>query len=205
MEELSPVVAAVEKALGFEDYKTIISMVNSVDVSKCTDFQTAFDRYYRVRRNDAWRAKFYKYFESVKCDKDISFDAIIDYIYDNMKTVQGNSNPVEASFSSKMLATIDTNKPILDSQVLKNMGLSIVGETPEKRLQSSKKAYKDICERFENYIGTVDCDEAVKLFDSYFPGCKGFSVCKKIDWFLWALEKDGLTKLGIFGALYEQT
>ena len=203
MKNLSPVTAAIERALGFNDYKTIIRLVNAVDVSKCTDFQMAFDGYYRVRRNDTWRAKYYEYFESVKCDEDISFDAIIDHIYNNMKTVQGKLNPVEASFSSKMLATIDTNKPILDSQVLKNMGLSIAGETPEKRLQSSKKAYKDICERFENYIGTDDCDEAVKLFDSYFPGCKVFSVCKKIDWFLWALEKDDLAKLGIFGALYE--
>lgn len=203
MKNLSPVTAAIERALGFKDYKTIIRLVNAVDVSKCTDFQMAFDGHYRVRRNDTWRAKYYEYFESVKCDEDISFDAIIDHIYNNMKTVQGKLNPVEASFSSKMLATIDTNKPILDSQVLKNMGLSIVGETPEKRLQSSKKAYKDICERFENYIGTDDCDEAVKLFDSYFPGCKVFSVCKKIDWFLWALEKDDLAKLGIFGALYE--
>lgn len=203
MKNLSPVTAAIERALGFNDYKTIIRLVNAVDVSKCTDFQMAFDGYYRVRRNDTWRAKYYEYFESVKCDEDISFDAIIDHIYNNMKTVQGKLNPVEASFSSKMLATIDTNKPILVSQVLKNMGLSIVGETPEKRLQSSKKAYKDICERFENYIGTDDCDEAVKLFDSYFPGCKVFSVCKKIDWFLWALEKDDLAKLGIFGALYE--
>ncbi len=201
MKDLSPVTAAIEKAIGFEDYKTIISLVNKVNVSESADFQTAFDGYYRVRRKDTWRNAFYTYFESVKGNKDISFDEIIDYIYNNLKTVQGNPNPVEASFSSKLLATIDTNKPILDSQVLKNMGLSIVGETPEKRLQSAKKAYKDICDRFENYIGTDDCNEAVKLFNSYFPGCKAFSDCKKIDWFIWALKKDDLVKLEIFGAL----
>lgn len=203
MNDLSSVTVAIEKALGFEDYKTIISLVNKVDVSKCTDFQTAFDRYYRVRRNDTWRDSFYKYFESVKSNKDIGFDAILDHLYNNLKTVQGKPNPVEASFSSKMLATINPDMPILDSKVLKNMDLNISGSNPGERLESAKDVYKIICARYKEYIGspTSGCDEMVAVFDSYFPNCRGFSKCKKVDWFLWALERDELIQIGKFGAL----
>ena len=203
MKELSPITAAIEKALGFEDYKTIISLVNTVDVSKSTDFQTAFDRYYRVRRNDDWREKFYKYFESVKCNNDISFDEIIDYIYNNLNTVQGKSNPVEASFSSKMLATINPDMPILDSKVLRNMNLKIRGDKPCEKLESAKVIYRRICARYHNYICSPNsgCEDMIAVFDSYFPNCRDFSICKKVDWFLWALEWDELNQIGKFGAL----
>lgn len=100
-----------------------------------------------------------------------------------------------------MLATINPEMPILDSQVLDNMGLSVKGNKPEDRLQSAKEVYEIICKRYNNYIGTENCKKAIKLFNDYFPNCKKITTVRKIDWFLWAFTKDELIKIGLFGDL----
>lgn len=194
---------AISRMLGFEKYRTIMSMVNEVDVSEDKDgFQRLFNDYYAVRRDDTWLNGFYKYFQSIKTS-DVGFDVIIDYIYNHVSTKRDKTHLVEASFSSKMLATINPNMPILDSKVLKNMNLSIKGNKPCEKLESAKDAYKSICARYKEYIGspTSGCDEMVAVFDSCFPTCRDFSKCKKVDWFLWALERDELIQIGKFGAL----
>ena len=75
---------------------------------------------------------FYTYFDSQKNNKMIKYDEIIDYFY-------SKTNRVEASFSSKMLATINPEMPILDSQVLLNMGLKKMQTLQMKDLERQKK------------------------------------------------------------------
>lgn len=192
---------SIERMLGFEKYTKIMIDVNKVDVSKNQRFQKLFDDYYEIRRNAAWRKIYYDFFQKAKSDSSITFDDIIDYLYDKAKTNKGLPHPVEASFSSKMFATINHNMPILDSQVLANMGLSIVGKTPADKLKSAKDTYETIRNRYSNYLGTADCLDAIALFDTYFPDYTTVSEVKKIDWFLWGFSKSELNAIGKFGSL----
>lgn len=195
------VTRTIERMLGFQKYQTIMESVQTVDVSTDDSFQTLFNDYYEVRRNAEWRNGYYHYFQEIKSSHDITFDAIIDYLYNTLKTNQGRQHPVEASFSSKMLATINPDMPILDSQVLTNMGLSIIGKTPEEKLLCAKNVYAEICKRYRTYVGTQDCCNVISLFDNYFPNCLTMSDVRKVDWFLWALAKEELIEIGLFGAL----
>ena len=201
MQEKEIVSKAVERMLGFEKYQKIMEKVRSVDVASDNEFQTLFNGYYEVRRNENWRQGYYRYFQAHKNDENISYENIIQYIFDNLRTNQGKPNPVEASFSSKMLATINPKMPILDSQVLNNMGLSIEGGRAQERLNNAKHVYRKICERYEKYIESQDCKKAIEIFDSYFPNCLDVTPERKIDWFLWALSKEELNGIGLFGAL----
>ena len=197
----STVTKVIERMLGFEKYRAIMNLVHSVDISSNAEFQTLFNDYYDVRRNKDWREGYYQYFQSVKTNRNITFDAIIEHLYFNLKTNRGRPNPVEASFSSKMLATINPRMPILDSQVLNNMNLSISGETPEDKLTSAKSVYGDICDRYLKYIGSRDCIKAISVFDNYFPDYTELTMERKIDWFLWGFSKTELIEIGLFGVL----
>ena len=206
MQDNSVVTKVIERSLGFDKYKKIKEYVHSVDVSKSKDskdsFQTLFNSYYAVRRDETWREGYYEYFQCVKEDGRITFNAIIDDLYKKLKTKDGKGHLVEASFSSKMLATINPKMPILDSRVLKNMGLSIKGNNPEEKLQSAKKVYKEIWSRYQKFIKTENCKTVISIFDIHFPDYSAvMSDERKIDWFLWAFTKDELTEIGLFGEL----
>ena len=133
----------LERICGFAKYKKIQEDFKKVDVATNKDFQTLFNDYYQVRRNANWRNCYYTYFQENK-DRSPSFNDIIDYLFENATSNQNRPNPVEASFSSKMLATIDPNMPILDKKVLDNMSLSVEGRNPQEKLEDAKRIYEKI-------------------------------------------------------------
>ena len=54
---------AVIRFLALEKYNYIRKELYNCDVSKDEMFQKRFNSFFRVRRNETWRKKFYKYFE----------------------------------------------------------------------------------------------------------------------------------------------
>ena len=104
--------ACMAHGLGLDRYADIMQ---NADPSS-DDFQKLFNGYYRVRRNDEWRKSYYTLFCKAwkLC---YSFDQIVGELYEST----GN---VEPSFSSKMLATIDSQCPIWDSHVLDKLELT---------------------------------------------------------------------------------
>lgn len=103
--------------MGLDTYLSIMKAVWNTDVSIDADFQRTFNGYYKVRRNAEWRGKYYRLFESVKGDRQVTFEFIIDELYRQT----GN---IEASFASKMLATVRSEMPIWDKYVVENLGLA---------------------------------------------------------------------------------
>ena len=94
--------AAIQQrlALGFglDRYAAIMRRFPNVDVSKDRDCQRLFNGFYRVRRNETWRDAFYALFQRVR-DARPTFEDILTALYDK-------TGRVEASFASKMLATL---------------------------------------------------------------------------------------------------
>lgn len=109
-----------------------------------------------------------------------------------------------------MLATLNPDKPILDSRVKgylnsqsKNFGYSgeIIDEGivdyDEKKLEDDKNKlylaiseYKELELWYEEYVGTDDASKVEEAFDTAFPeykNCKHFTRTRKIDWYLWLL------------------
>ena len=194
------------RKFGFEKYKEILELASETDLSGdlLARFERLFNDYYDVRRNEDWRNIFYSYFLENRSNKELTFEQIIEYLYDNAKTNHGRKYPVEASFSSKMLSVINPNMPIIDSQVLKNMGLTIAGKNPLEKSESAKVVYKTICDRYNGFLKSPECQMAIEYFDLYFPNYKEFSIVKKLDWFLWSMEREELIGLGIFGELINE-
>lgn len=168
---------SIIRFLALDKYNYIKDNIYKCDVSKDKEFQTRFNAFYRVRRDNQWREIFYKYFEKIKNDKNITFDEILDYMYE--KT--GN---IEASFCSKLLSTINPDMPIWDQYVLKNLNLEVFGNTKEERLNNTKIIYKKIIEIENNKLKDSSIQEAISDFKNYFPEYN-LSDIKILDYILW--------------------
>lgn len=142
------------------------------------DFRRAFNGYYRIRRNEKWRQHYYDLFAKAKTER-FSFEQIITELY----RLTGN---VEASFSSKMLATIDVSKPIWDQCVLQNLGLELMGKTQEEKLQNAVALYAQIVNWYADYLTTDEARKNIDEFDRLLPEYSCISETKKIDCLLWS-------------------
>ena len=71
---------------------------------------------------------------------------------------------IEASFSSKMLATIDPSKPIWDQYVLKNLGLQLKGKDAESKLKNAIDLYSKIEDWYNSYLNSSEIVEKEIIF-----------------------------------------
>lgn len=161
------------RGLGLDRYEEIMQ-----GDPQSSDFQRFFNGYYRIRRNEEWRQHYYALFCKAR-DENYSFGQIITELYH----CTGN---IEASFSSKMLATIDASKPIWDQYVLQNLGLALTGKTKEEKLQNAVLLYDKIIEWYEEYFKTEEAHENIKVFNQLLPDYAWISDTKKIDCLLWS-------------------
>ena len=169
-------------SMGLRQYSFIMSQVWNVDVSKDEEFQRVFNGYYGVRRNDGWREKYYEFFEHVK-GQPVSYSDIIIWLYQQT----GN---IEASFSSKMLATFNPDCPIWDQYVLKNLNLQLKGYHKPERLSNAIQLYAKIQSWYGEFLETENAAVCIRAFDQALPSYTWISDTKKIDCFLWSMRED---------------
>ena len=98
--------------------------------------------------------------------------------------IQKESGRCESSFCSKLLATLDPNKPVWDMYVLENLGIKKIYSTASNREQKIVAAYNQICEWYEDFLKTDDAKLIIEIFDEMFPNVN-VTDTKKVDLFLW--------------------
>ncbi len=164
-------------SFGLDLYKDIIQSVMKINVAADADFQRTFNYFYVVRRNAAWRKIYYDYFERIKNEKP-TFKEIITYLYEQT----GN---IEPSFSSKMLASIDPDKPIWDKYILQNLGKELKGKTKQEQLENAIMLYAEIERWYKSFLDTDEAKECIEVFDRLMPDYRWISRTKKIDSVIW--------------------
>ena len=164
-------------SLGLDKYTYLVRQAQKVNIAEDKDFQRVFNAFYRVRKNAAWRDQFYELFERAK-KENLSFEDILTFLY--IKT-----NNVEASFASKMAATIDPSSPIIDQYVLKNLNIIIAGAGKEARLESALEAFESLQTWYRDYLPTQAAKDNIAAFDTMLPSYAWISDVKKIDFLLW--------------------
>ena len=161
--------------IGIEKYTWIMKRIHETDVSVDAEFQKSFNGFYRMRQRPAsFYKSYYTYLEQNKHNHKLTFEDIVAYLYQE-------TGSIHASFSSKLLATVNPDMPIWDKFVLKNLGLRTPYYYENDRLQKTVQLYQKICDWYKS-------DEAVeklKEFDKQFSGID-ISNVKKIDFIVWA-------------------
>ncbi|MCR1839260.1 hypothetical protein [Murimonas intestini] len=115
--------------------------------------------------------------------QETTFEEILRELYDL------TNGRIEASFSSKMYATLYPEKPIWDQFVLKFLGLKMPDGNSEKRLKAAIVLYSDIEEWYKEFLCKENARLCLALFDEIFPDYKWVSDIKKIDFYLWSIRE----------------
>lgn len=179
MVNLKGLVECVEKSCGWEAYKKTQNLYD-IDVSKDEEYQRNFVYYYKLRRNAAWKDKFFQYLEKKKNDKGLTFEEVLNHLYKF-------DNTVEPSFASKLLATINDKMPIWDNNVLDALGLN---DNRSRTIKNCVEKYEKIQEEIKRIISdSNECADYLKEFNRVFPNYTEISVEKKIDYILWSKGK----------------
>lgn len=171
--------SSLMRAWGLESYARIQRTVRGTDVSSDADFQRLYDRFYRVRRNAEWQSRYYAIMEREKANPSTAFGDVLR----EMHELTGN---VEASFTSKMIATLHPDRPIWDSLVLARLGLRLKGTTTQAKLENAVEVYGEIVSWYETYLATEDAEKNIKLFDEFLPTYAWLTPAKKLDFLLWS-------------------
>lgn len=167
-------------SMGLDKYARIMSAVRNVDVSKDEDFQHTFNGFYIVRRNGDWRKIYYNLFEHYKTENS-AFGEVLLILFRET----GN---IEPSFTSKMLATLDPQKPIWDRYIIQNLRLKLSGNTKEEKLHCTIALYAKIEQWYMDYLNTTEARECISVFDNSLPSYSWLSDIKKIDCLLWSIR-----------------
>lgn len=171
------------RSLELDTYEYIMNQAYKANIARDNDFQKKFNHFYRIRRDSKWREKYYEIFENNKTNKDeVTFENILCNIY-------VFTDKTEASLASKMLATINPEKPIWDSRVLSFLNLKPKGKNVIELQDSMIEIYAQIEEWYRVYLATDEARENISLFDRLFPQYSWISDVKKIDYLIWGLKK----------------
>ena len=193
----------LKEYLNLETYDSIMKTYRTVDLSDPLEselFRRMFNGYYNIRRDKDWQDVYYRLFEEAKRTENLTFADILYNLYKE-------TGQIEKSFSSKMLATINPDKPILDSRVISylNKHDACIGfsgriidssftkygeDVTEKdiaRLEPVIREYEDLELWYEEYLGSFEAGSVVNAFNEEFPQYSHFTNTRKVDYFLWML------------------
>lgn len=134
-------------SIGLDKYQYIMQKVRKINVSSNVEFQKMFNAFYKVRRNEEWRKIYYEFFEQIKTETP-TFAEIITYMYET-------TGYVEASFSSKMLATLCPEKPIWDKHVIHNLNIKLNGKNCQEKLENAIARYADIENWYKDFLKLI--------------------------------------------------
>lgn len=171
--------SSLARAWGLDGYAQIQRAARETDVSADAAFQRLYNRFYRVRRNAKWQTVYYEIMQREKASADLSFE-------DVLREMHKHTGNVEASFTSKMIATLDPDRPIWDSIVLKRLGLKLKGTTAQAKLENAIGVYESIVGWYADYLATEDAAQNIALFDELLPDYAWLTPVKKVDFLLWS-------------------
>lgn len=167
-------------APGLEKYCWIQDQLLTRNVVTDRDFQKRFAGFYRVRRNGAWRAAFFGILEDAKRSP-ISFAEALQLLRDA-------TGQVEASFASKLVATVDPEQPLIDSVVVGNLGLRVPKANGANRVAQLVELHQNLAAAYAAYLSSEDGRRLVRAFKGRYPARK-VSELKMLDLVLWQIRE----------------
>lgn len=181
MQDLSLTTSQVESALprvdvGLSKYLWLQSELGARDVGIDAEFQKRFVGFYRVRRGANWRNTYFRILEQAKSSP-ISFGEALRKLH----TVTGR---VEASFASKLVATIDPTQPVIDSVVLENTGLKLPYAGSSDRLARIEDVHQSLGSIYAKFLSSGSGRSMVERFKKSYPDAS-VSEVKMLDLLLW--------------------
>jgi hypothetical protein len=177
-EQIDAVLPRVDK--GLRQYLCLQAYVAGHDAFDDREFRRRYNGFYRVRRGSAWQDAFYGLMGRAKREG-LQFPAVL-------RALHEDTNRYEASFASKLTATIDPSAPIIDSIVLNNLGLRLPYPTAPNREIGICTLHQQLASLFRQFLRAEDGKYLVKQFRQMYPTADITEV-KMVDLVLWQSRK----------------
>jgi hypothetical protein len=166
-------------ATGLSQYQYIQTRAAGLTVFEADHvFRRRFNHFYRVRRAPAWQDAFYALM-SVAKGSAVTFRQVVERLH-------VSTERYEASFASKLFATLHPTSPVIDSVVLKNLGLRLPTSTAAhpQRVAGIVQVHVDLTNDFAAFLATAMGAYLVAALDAMYPA-SGITDEKKLDLVLW--------------------
>jgi len=163
-------------ARGLDQYLWLQDHRDSGDILTDPVYRRRFNGFYRVRRATGWQDKFYRLLQRKRAQP-VTFGQVL-------RALHRATGRYEASFASKLVATIRPEMPVIDSVVLKNLGLSLPRRNAPDRLARLDRLHETLASSFRAFLRTETGRYLVKRFREEYPDGR-ISKVKMVDLVLW--------------------
>ena len=192
--DIEKIIKAHKSRFNIPLYKRIMRDVSSKDTSTIDDiyFQTAFSTFYNINRFKSleWQCEYYNVFKEMKGADERGEEVTIARIIRRLHKIKTDGKQmVELSFASKMLAAIDENKPIYDTNVAETLVIKKLSSKNKGIFWSAEDIYDTLESKYKNYKKHPGYNMVIDAFDKVCPEGKSISSVKKIDYILWSMGK----------------
>ena len=183
---ITTITKTLAECCGIATYKRLL---DNIDLEN-EEYRKAFCNFYNVvGRSGAWRNAFFEVFIDCKNQKDNGNEVSIRTILQKLHEKDDIEN-LEISFATKMLAMLDTSKPIVDKFVTKHCELNFLnGGAFAERLENAVEQYEILQQKYRVFLNTENAANAIHEFDNAFPEYTDISAVKKIDFLIMWKEK----------------
>jgi hypothetical protein len=170
-------VALARASGGLRQYEWLQSRVaGQNDFEQDPEFRRGFNRFYRVRRGREWQDTFYGLMGRAK-KEGLEFRAVLHALH-------SATNRYEASFASKLVATLDPSKPVIDAFVLRNVGLRLPTYAAADRAGRIGEIYGELISAFSTFLSGERGCYLISAFRRTYPDARITNV-KMLDLVLW--------------------
>lgn len=148
------------------------------------EVRRAFNGFYGVRRNERWRREFYRIFEAAKARSGTPTDLF----RRSLGELAMATGRVEASFVSKLVATLHPEAPVIDSVIRAYLGRRLEAPAFGGDVALAVAYFEWLSAVFAQ-LRTPEAAEWCARFDDAFidvPGAAGIHPVKKVDFLIWA-------------------
>lgn len=157
-------------------YRWIQDNVYDRDVSQDREFQRRYNHFYRIRNPPTWQRPYYELLESSK-PHGIDFATA-------MRHLLNATGRYEASFASKLVATLRPERPVIDQFVVKSLGLRRPYPGANDRMRKELHVYAAIHDFYVRIVQSHHMPIVRAAFAKRFPAVELTDV-KMIDCILW--------------------
>jgi len=146
------------------------------------EFQQNFKGFYKVRRDEQWCEWYFGLMEESNRNR-MSFKIVLNRLW--LKT-----GWIEASFASKLVATLEPQLPVIDKFVLKNLNMRLPYFSKSDREHETVEVYKQLCAKYDELLASAKGRMICKKFQRKYRDSEITEV-KMIDLVLWKIRESG--------------
>jgi hypothetical protein len=162
---------------GLNKFLRLRNWIESNDFYNNPEFRRLYNGFYRVRRNREFQDLYFPIFQ-LRREPYFDFEFVLERIFKQ-------TGRYEASFSSKLVATCNEKKPVIDKFVLTKAKLKLPLASTPNRKDEIVKIYNRLGQEMSNYLSSELGVYLIQEFDNKYVFARTIDNMKKLDLVLW--------------------